>query len=168
MEHRRTHDRRPIPSDRSGKAAAVVIVGFLLSLMTVSLLSITTGMAASVPVWLDDAITMHNSENPDLPVEFVDIKNSFVWYMTARVDPAQHVRIRENVYGIARANGYKQTEQEELVTTGKPPSPTDPHSAKKCWKRNFILELETGRQRLLTTLVCEDESYWFAGFRTAG
>jgi hypothetical protein len=136
--------------------------------MAVGLLSFTAGLAASIPAWLDDAISEHNEEHPDLTVEFVDIKNSFVWYMTPRVSATQHKRIRESVYEIAQENGYKRTEEEELVTTGKPPSPTDPYSAKKCWKRNFTLDLETGRQRLLTTLVCEDRSFWFAGFRIAG
>ena len=167
MEQRCKADYRSVSSDRSDRAI-VVLSGVFLGLVVVSLFSISPGMAASVPAWLDAAIAKHNQEHPELPIEFVDIKNSFVWYMTPKTDPAEHQRIREDVYGIAKENGYLQTEEEELVTTGKPPSPTNPYSAKKCWKRNFTLDLETGRQRLLTTLVCDDTSYWFAGFRIAG
>lgn len=140
---------------------------FLSSLATVGVLAISPAVGASVPVWLDDAITEWNSENPAAPIRFVDIKNSFVWYRTAKSPEINHKRVRDGVYNIAEKNNYIRTEQEELITTAKPPSPTNPYSAKKCWKRSFTLDLEAGRQRLLTTLVCDDTGYWYAGFRVA-
>jgi hypothetical protein len=54
-------------------------------------------------------------------------------------------------------------EAEELVTTGRPPASTP--GRKKCWQRGFTLEIDTGRQRMLTTQVCADGDNWFAGFR---
>jgi hypothetical protein len=78
--------------------------------------------------------------------------------------------------------GYKLTDDEERVTTGKPPSPVSPYRTKKCWTRSFVLDIEelsnttaaggrgssgkSGlRQRMLTSLVCDDKPYWLTGFR---
>lgn len=146
----------------------------------VSLLATHLGMAASIPVWLDDAISEWNSENKSVQIQFVDIKDSFVWYMVPYTPEIGHEDIRSSVYEIVQKNGYKVTDQDELITTGKPPSPTAPYKAKKCWTRSFVLDIEelsnttapddrggrSGlRQRMLTSMVCEDGPNWFAGFR---
>ena len=140
----------------------------LAALVTVGLLSFERAQAAAVPAWLDSAVAARNAAHPELPIEFVDIKDSFVWYKTPKVSETDHQLIRESIYEVARKNGYKETETEELVTTGRPPVASGAHTEKKCWNRSFTLDLEAGRQRLLTTLVCSDEGQWFAGFRVAG
>jgi hypothetical protein len=139
------------------------------------------GLGASIPAWLDDAISEWNEdrENEEVPIRFVDIKDSFVWYMLPQNDEFGHKEIRNRVHEIVLANGYLRTDEEELVTTGKPPSPIDPHIPKKCWRRSYVLDINAlsdtrstasgqragQRQRMLTSLVCEDEGYWFMGFR---
>ena len=138
-----------------------------ICLVTLGFLAAGLCQAASIPAWLDDAISNWNQENPAVQIRFVDIKDSFVWYMIPDTPETGHKVVRERTYGIAEAHGYQRTEAEELVTTGRPPSPVKPYKEKKCWTRSFTLNLEVGRQRLLTTLVCEDEGYWFAGFRIA-
>ena len=139
-------------------------------------------LAASIPAWLDDAITTWNQENENIQIEFVDIKDSFVWYMIPDTEETGHQEIRDSIHEIVLGHGYKVTDQEEMVTTGKPPSPTNPYKAKKCWTRTYVLDIEelsntraaggrSGserpgmRQRVLTTLVCEDGPTWYAGFR---
>ena len=72
---------------------------------------------------------------------------------------------RERVYAIAEAHGYQKTVEEELVTTGKPPVPNKPSKPRKCWSRSFTLDIDVGRQRMLTTLVCGDTAGYYAGFR---
>jgi len=124
-------------------------------------------LAASIPVWLDDAITEWNGENTEVPIRFLDIKDSYVWYMMPKVEEITHAKIRERTYAIAEANGYVKLTEEELVTTGKPPSPTNQHKPKKCWSRSFTLEIRTSEQRVLSTLVCEDTASWYLGFRIA-
>ena len=119
--------------------------------------------AASVPVWLDDAISTWNAENPETQIRFVEIKDSYVWYMIPKTAVSGHQEVRERVYAITEHNGYTRTEAEELVTTGRPPSQS--RKDKKCWGRGFVKELDVGRQRMLTTLVCDVETDWFAGFR---
>jgi len=122
-------------------------------------------MAASIPAWLDDAISEWNQENQEVAIRFLEIKDSFVWYMFPKTDDLAGAEIRERMYTIAGANGYQKTAEEELVTTGKPPSPTEPYKAKKCWNRSFTLNVDVGRQRMLTTLLCEDATSWYTGFR---
>jgi len=133
-------------------------------LVVVSLLT-GPAMAASIPAWLDDAISKWNQENPDDPFQFLDIKDSFVWYLFPKTDDIANAEIRERMYAIVDANGYQKTEEEELVTTGKPPSPTEPYKAKKCWSRSFTLNVDVGKQRVLTTFLCEDATSWYMGFR---
>ena len=135
--------------------------------------------AVAIPAWLDDAITEWNAENADLQIEFVDIKDSFVWYMIPNTPETGHREIRESIYALVLKNGYEMTAQEELVTTGKPPSQTSPYKAKKCWQRSFVMTIDelsntttagggrSGvRQRMLTSLVCADGPDWYTGFRT--
>jgi hypothetical protein len=92
-----------------------------------------------------------------------------------------HRQIRERVHAIALGNGYEPMDEEEQVTTGRPPAASGPTQPKKCWNRSFIRNIEAQsdtkavgddssgqRQRMLTTLVCEDSASWWAAFRTAG
>ncbi len=165
-------DRCSSPHRATGLLGVVVAVG---------LLAVIPCHAASIPAWLDDAISEWNAENPEVQIEFVDIKDSFVWYMIPDTEEIGHKDIRESVYGIVLGHGYEMTAEEELVTTAKPPSPTAPYKEKKCWRRSFVLNVEAlsnttaagrgqerpgMRQRMLTSLVCDDRPYWFAGFRT--
>ena len=122
-------------------------------------------LGASIPAWLDEAITEWNGENDQVPIRFLDIKDSFVWYMMPRIDEIPGSKIRERTYAIAESHGYQKTTDEELVTTGKPPVPTGRHVDKKCWNRSFTLDIRTGEQRVLSTLVCEDPAQWYLGFR---
>jgi hypothetical protein len=90
-------------------------------------------------------------------------------------------QIRERVNHIVLANGYTPMDDEELVTMGKPPVESGRVVAKKCWSRSFILDIKaqenaktigdasaTQRQRVLTSLVCDDTETWWAAFRVAG
>jgi hypothetical protein len=167
MNHRISNRRR---WSRAGRAA-IVIVG-LAAMIPCS--------AQSIPVWLDDAITEWNQKNPDTPLRFVDIKDSFVWYTVPATEEIGPKEIRERVYGLVGRNGYEVTAEEELVTTAKPPSPNEPYKPKKCWRRSFVKNMDGqsntkavggGRsgmsQRMLTSLVCEDYQSWFTGFRIA-
>ena len=136
-----------------------------IAILTIGLLSAGLVLATSIPAWLDDAITTWNSENPDLPIQFLDIKDEFVWYMLPRTGELGHQEIRKRIYGIADANQYKKTAEEELVTTGRPPAPKNPRQTRKCWRRSFTLDIDVGRQRMLSTMVCEGTEHWYAGFR---
>ena len=137
-------------------------------------------VAASIPAWLDDGISSWNRQNPESRIEFVNIRDSFVWYQMPKTE-VDHTLIRERLNTIVLKNGYVPMDDEELVTTGKPPVQSGRVMAKKCWSRSFVLDLQaqanakttgdtsaTQRQRLLTSLVCEDESVWWAAFRVAG
>lgn len=153
-------------------------LGTCLLLAALFLLIATPGGAASIPAWLDDAITEWNGKNPETPIQFVDIKDSFVWYVIPQTPEIGHQKVRESIYGIVLEHGYKMTADEELVTTGKPPTQNAPYRPKKCWRRSFVKDIEelsntTTRgggasgmtQRMLTSMVCEDVGSWYAGFR---
>jgi len=161
------------------KHRVILAIGCCLA---VGLLATGSVSAASIPAWLDDAISEWNDKSPDIQIEFVDIRDSYVWYMIPDTDEISHKDIREGVFNLAMANGYKITAEEELITKGKPPSPVTPYREKKCWTRSYVLDINelsnttavgqrgsgggTGmRQRMLTSMVCEDQQYWFAGFR---
>jgi len=149
--------------------------------LAIALLIGGTAQAASIPAWLDDAISEWNAENPELQIEFVDIKDSYVWYRVPTSADIGHQEIRSSIYEIILGHGYKLGDDEELVTTAKPPSPTAPYKAKKCWTRSFVLDIDAlsnttsagagqreragTRQRMLTSMVCQDPAYWFTGFR---
>jgi len=134
-------------------------------LLVFCLLAGSVAQAASIPAWLDDAISVWNDENPATQIRFVEIKDSYVWYMIPKTEQTGNKAVRERTYAIAERHGYQKTEREELITTGRPPSPNKPYRDKKCWSRGFTLDLDVGRQRMLTTLVCDGDSDWFAGFR---
>ena len=152
----------------------------LATAVAIGLLAVTPSSAASIPAWLDGAIADWNEENEAIQIEFVDIKDSFVWYMIPDTPDIGSKEIRASIYKIIQANAYKTTDQEELVTTGKPPSPVKPYKEKKCWTQSFVLDIDElsnttaaggrdgnpgQRQRMLTSLVCEDGPRWFTGFR---
>ena len=132
-------------------------------LLTINLVATTPCNAGSIPAWLDDSITSWNENNPQSRIEFVAIKDSYVWYTMVATPELGSKEIRARVYGIAYKNGYANTQDEEIVTTGTPAKD------KKCWTRSFLRDIEKGSsttvQRMLTTLVCEDGPNWAAGFR---
>ena len=138
-------------------------------LLAMSLFATTPCNAGSIPAWLDDGITQWNKENPASPIRFVEIKDSYVWYTMSATPELGSKEIRARVYGIAYKNGYANTQDEEIVTTGKPPTASGPSKAKKCWTRSFLRDVQKGSsttvERMLTTLVCEDGTNWSAGFR---
>jgi len=151
---------RPRPAPRSS-----LVVCFLGAVVLTVLAAAPSG-AASIPAWLDDAVTEWNKANPGRPIEFVDIKDSFVWYRIAQAGDGGSSEVRDRVYGIAQKSGYKKTTGEELVTTARPPSLSGgPATNKKCWSRSFTLDVAVGSQRMLTSLICEDTADWLAGFR---
>jgi hypothetical protein len=126
--------------------------------------------AGAIPAWLDDGISQWNKDNPASPIQFVDIKDSYVWYTMAASQTLDSKAVRSRVYGIAMKNGYTNTQDEEIVTTARPPVPGGASKSKKCWTRTLSRDLQKGDSnsdhRLLTTLVCEDGPNWAAGFRT--
>jgi len=138
--------------------------------------------AASIPAWLDDAITGWNEENTATPIEFLEIKDDFVWYTIPKTKEIGSKDVRGSIYEMVQEHGYQQTDDEERVTTGKPPSPVTPYKTKKCWTRSWVLNIEElsnttaaggrgghgrsgQRQRMLTSQVCDDTPYWVTGFR---
>jgi hypothetical protein len=125
--------------------------------------------AATVPAWLDDAITAYNQAHPEGPIEFVAIKDSYVWYRTAAVPEITSKEIRARIHGITEANGYEKTSDEEMVTTGRPPVTGGAARTVKCWTRSYLRDPMRGStgisQRMLTTMVCEEGGSWAAGFR---
>jgi hypothetical protein len=159
----------------SGGARRTVVA----SLVVVAILAIPC-FAASIPSWLDDAISKWNTANPTSQIRFVEIKDSYVWYDVPRTAEVGHAQIRERLNKLVLDHGYKPMDDEEMVTTGKPPVTSGRVVSKKCWSRSFVLNLqaqadtkEVGgespgqRQRMLTSLVCEDTKAWWAAFRIA-
>jgi len=164
-----------------GRSVSVAAICCALAL-GLGVIPIQLVLAASIPAWLDDAITDWNQNNPSTRIDFVDIKDEFVWYVVPDTPDVDHSDIRSSIYRLVQEKGYKPTDEEERVTTGKPPTPTSRHQAKKCWTRSFVLDIhemsnttaagstgssrDTGlRQRMLTSLVCQDAAEWYAGFR---
>ena len=142
-----------------------------LSLVTIGLLAMTPCNAGSVPAWLDDGISNWNEKNPTGQIQFVDIKDSYVWYKMTGTPELGSKEIRSRVYGIAYKNGYANSQDEEIVTTARPPAPQGPSKDKKCWTRSFLRDIQKGSsttvERMLTTFVCEDGPSWSVGFRVA-
>jgi len=151
-----------------------------VALTLVGLAVVTAVHAASIPAWLDDGISKWNSANPTSQIRFVNIKDSFAWYDMEKGTSVGPKEIRERVNAIVLKNGYTPLDDEELVTTGKPPVQSGRAAPKKCWSRSFVLNIqaenntkEVGgdpsgqRQRMLTSMVCEDQNAWWAAFRVA-
>ena len=146
----------------------------------VVMLAITPVLAASIPAWLDDGISRWNAAHPDAQFRFVDIKDSFVWYDMPKTPEIGQQTIRERINGIVLAHGYAPTDDEEMITTAKPPVTSGKVTPKKCWSRSFVLNIKAQsdtravgddapgqRQRMLTSLVCDDAATWWTAFRVA-
>jgi hypothetical protein len=151
---------------RNRTALAVTICATVILAGT---LATSAAHAAAIPAWLDDSISNWNKQNPASPIQFVDIKDSYVWYSIAAKPDLDSKTVRSRVYDIAHKNGYANTQDEEIVTTAKPPAASGPSKAKKCWTRSFLRDVQKGSpttvERMLTTMVCEDGANWSAGFR---
>ena len=152
----------------------------LAAVLGVGLLASVPAGAASIPAWLDEGISNWNAANPDTPIRFVDIKDSFVWYDMPKTPEIAHQKIRQSLNDIVLGHGYVPMNDEEVVTTGKPPVESGRVTAKKCWSRSFVMNVQAQsetktvggesaaqRQRMLTSLVCEDTATWWAAFRIA-
>lgn len=161
-----------------GRYASVAALCALV--LALSAVAATPSRAASVPAWLDAAISKWNGEHPDAAIRFVNIRDSFVWYDMPKTAELGHQQIRERVNAIVLNNNYVPMDEEELVTTGKPPVTSGRSTPKKCWSRSFVLNIQSQsntkavgeesagqRQRMLTSLVCEDTATWWAAFRVA-
>jgi len=148
-----------------------LVFGFACSALTVGFLAVTPGHAAQIPAWLDDGISQWNKANPTNTITFVDIKDSYAWYTMAASPDVSAKDIRGKAYGIAYKAGYANSQDEEIVTTARPPSPNGVGKTKKCWTRSFLRDVEKGSattvQRMLTTMVCEDTPNYALGFRVA-
>jgi len=161
---------RVLPRSFRPTLAAVLAAGVMVA---------TPCGATSLPAWLDDGISTWNTAHPDTRIRFVAIKDSFVWYDMSKAADLGHQQIRERLNTIVLGHGYKPMDDEERVTTGKPPVESGASTPKKCWSRSFVLDIEAQsntkavggespgqRQRMLTSLVCEDTATWWAAFRT--
>jgi hypothetical protein len=159
---------------------SIVTAAFCAAVVTAGVLAAAPCVAASIPAWLDEAITGWNQRNPAQPFEFVSIKDSYVWYRVQRTPEIGQKEIRAAVNTLAKNNDYATTNDEELVTTGRPPSDNGPSTSKKCWKRSFVLTIQQQsntttvdgersgiQQRMLTSMICEDGPYWDTGFRVS-
>lgn len=159
---------------RSGIAALCAVLFAALAIVA------TPAHAASVPAWLDDGISKYNASHPGTEITFVNVKDSFVWYDMPKGEQLNPKMIRERVNSIVLDNGYKPLDDEELVTSAKPPVMSGRAVPKKCWSRSFVLDIQAEnntkavgdgtsgqRQRMLTSMVCEDTSTWWAAFRVA-
>ncbi len=149
--------------------AFIVAAVFCAILAAASLFSAAAGDPGAIPAWLDEAITQWNQANPASPIQFVSIKDSYVWYAITPAPQFGSKDIRERVYGIAYKNGYVNKQDEEMVTTARPPAQSGTSRTLKCWTRSFLRSAQKGSTgpsgTMLTTLVCEDGAGWSAGFR---
>jgi hypothetical protein len=159
----------------------IVIAAFCAAVVTVGLFVTTQSSAASIPAWLDDAIAGWNAKNPAQQFQFSGIKDSFVWYRIERSPEVGQKQIRDASYRLLQEHGYMVTDEEELVTTGTPPVDSGRATPKKCWRRSFVLTLDGAgnnttaiagersgvQQRLLTSMICDDNPSWAAGFRVS-
>lgn len=149
-------------------------------LMCLGGLAVGTSRAATIPAWLDAGIAKWNGANPAAKLSFVNIKDSFVWYEMPKSAEHSLPQMRDRVNGVVLGQGYKPLDDEELVTTAKPPVASGRSSAKKCWSRSFVLNIQAQndtkavgdeasgqRQRMLTSMVCDDSATWWAAFRVA-
>lgn len=170
---------RVLHDEISRRKGAIAIAACCAGLVTAVWLATAPCIAASIPAWLDEAISKYNQRNPALKIEFADIKDSFVWYRVPSSPEMGHKEVRDVTYKIVQEHGYVTTDDEELVTTGKPPSVDGRNATKKCWRRSFLLTIDKlsetttlgggegagQRQRMLTSLICDDDTYWATGFR---
>ena len=143
---------------------------YCATLVMIILFAAAPGSAASIPVWLDDAVTQWNEENPTNQFEFIGIQDQFVWYSlsaapevapeetpdtSASPDPASEETddtsaspkigskdIRERIYQLVHRNGYINMKDAEFVTTKTPLIPNKPMTKKKCWTRSFVRDVK--------------------------
>ncbi|HEX6850936.1 MAG TPA: hypothetical protein VF139_05975 [Candidatus Polarisedimenticolaceae bacterium] len=160
------------------RVRSVLLAACCAGLLALVAMSATPCRAASIPAWLDENISRWNAEHAEVPIRFVNIKDSYVWYDAPKTAEIGQKRIREALTRIVLGNGYVPMDEEELVTTGKPPVVSGPVTPKKCWKWSYVLNIESQsntkaegddfagqRQRMLTTMVCEDTASWWMAFR---
>lgn len=154
---------------------AAVLAACCVALLAIAAVPV---QAAAIPAWLDESISKWNEANADLPIRFVNIKDSFVWYDLPKSPEIGHKRVRDAVSRLVLENGYVPMDEEELVTTANPPVVSGPVTPKKCWKWSYVMNIQSQsntksvddehagqRQRMLTSLVCEDAANWWAAFR---
>ena len=146
------------------------VLGYCVCLLIISVCTAGVGHAASIPAWLDDAITEFNKNNPAMQIEFVDIKDSFVWYTIPKTAEIDGPEIRARIHALIQRHGYEKVNEEELVTTGRPPN--KPSKTMKCWRLSFFLSSTSETRamsggRMITNMVCKDDQKWFTGFRIA-
>lgn len=149
-------------------------------LLCLGAMTAAASRAATIPAWLDAGTTKWNGANPAAKLSFVNIKDSYVWYEMPK--SAEHTlpQMRDRVSVVVLGQGYKPLDDEELVTTVKPPVASGRSSARKCWSRSFVLNIQAQndtkavgddpsgqRQRMLTSLVGDDSATWWAAFRVA-
>ncbi len=165
--------------DRNRRPCVFAVVTACAAGLLVALALATTPCgAASIPSWLDDGISKWNATHPETQIRFVSIKDSFVWYDLKKTPELGQQEIRERVNSVVLGRGYVVTDDEELITMGRPPATEGPVTPKKCWSRSFVLDIAAQsntkavgaessgqRQRMLTRLVCEDTATWWAAFR---
>ena len=170
MNPRRSEDLRFGGLPSTGWRTAL-IVGVMLGagFAALGLFGTTPCRAATIPAWLDDGIAEWSKAHPESPIQFVAIKDGYVWYRMTATPTLGSKDIRSSVYGIANKNGYASTQDEEMVTTGRPPVPNGPAKTVKCWTRSFLRDAQKGStttvERMLTTMVCEEGPTWSVGFR---
>ena len=64
-------------------------------------------LGASIPAWLDDAISEWNGESPELAIRFVDIKDEFVWYRVPGIQKKSTIEVKsranwgQTMFGIS-------------------------------------------------------------------
>src|SRR5262245_63366557 len=102
-------------------------------LLTAGLISSRPCRAAEIPAWLDDAISSWNTEHADTPMQFVSIKDSYVWYSMPKKAEIGHKQIRDGVKNLVLANNYVPLKEDEAVTVGRPPVASGKPREKKCW-----------------------------------
>ena len=136
----------------------------------------TAARAATIPAWLDAGVTKWNDANPAAQLKFINVKDSYVWYEMPKSADHTLPQMRDRVNKVVLGNGYQPLDDEEMVTTGKPPVVSGRAAAKKCWSRSFVLNIQAQaiggdpsgqRQRMLTSMVCDDSATWWAAFRVA-
>jgi hypothetical protein len=140
----------------------------------------TASYAATMPAWLDAGVTRWNDANPAAQLKFVNIKDSYVWYEMPKSADHTLPQMRDRVNKVVLGQGYQPLDDEEMVTTAKPPVAAGRAVAKKCWSRSFVLNIQAQndtttvdgersgqRQRMLTSMVCDDSATWWAAFRVA-
>ena len=157
-----------------------VIARVCAVLVCLGAMTAATSSAATIPAWLDAGIMKWNGANPAAQLKFINIKDSYVWYEMPKSTDHTLPQMRDRVNGVVLGQGYKPLDDEELVTTGKPPVASGRSTPKKCWSRSFVLNIQAQnetkaagdaspgqRQRMLTSMVCDDSATWWAAFRVA-